>query len=85
MTLVAAYERQIGGRGTEINPGEPAPPVPNKPPVILHPATVPEAAAAAASPTAAPPTKIQKAKEEIAEYTKPHRRHIRKRHKHNDD
>ncbi len=37
MTLVAAYERLIGGRGTEIKPGEPAPPVPVKLPVILHP------------------------------------------------
>ena len=37
MTLVAAYERQIGGRGTEILPGQPAPPIPAKPPVILHP------------------------------------------------
>ncbi len=34
MTLVAAYERQIGGRGTELKPGDPAPPVPTKPPVI---------------------------------------------------
>ena len=30
MTLVAAYERLIGGRGTEIKPGEPAPPVPRQ-------------------------------------------------------
>ncbi len=41
MTLVAAYERQIGGRGTEIKPGEPAPPVPVKLPVIEHPEPVP--------------------------------------------
>jgi len=41
MTLVAAYERQIGGRGTEIKPGEPAPPVPVKLPVIEHPTPVP--------------------------------------------
>ncbi len=49
MTLVAAYERLIGGRGTEILPGQPAPPVPNKPPVILHPAIVPEPTAATAA------------------------------------
>jgi hypothetical protein len=54
MTLVAAYERLIGGRGTEILPGQPAPPVPAKPPVILHPAIVP--AAAAAAPEAATAT-----------------------------
>lgn len=40
MTLVAAYERQIGGRGTELKPDEPAPPVPAKPPVIEHPEPV---------------------------------------------
>ncbi len=41
MTLVAAYERQIGGHGTEILPGQPAPPIPAKPPVILHPTLEP--------------------------------------------
>ncbi len=41
MALVAAYERQIGGRGTEIKPGDPAPPVPVKLPVIEHPTPVP--------------------------------------------
>lgn len=35
MTLVAAYERMIGGRGTEIEPGQPAPQVPLKLPVVL--------------------------------------------------
>ena len=45
MTLVAAYERQIGGRGSEILPGQPAPPIPAKPPVILHP-TPPKASTA---------------------------------------
>ena len=56
MTLVAAYERLIGGRGTEIKPGEPAPPVPVKLPVILHPtppADVPTAAAPPATPVPA--------------------------------
>jgi len=41
MTLVLAYERQIGGRGTEIRPGDPAPPVPDKPPLIANPEPVP--------------------------------------------
>lgn len=36
MTLVAAYERQIGGRGTEIEPGQSAPPVQPKPAAILQ-------------------------------------------------
>ena len=52
MTLVAAYERLIGGRGTEILPGEPAPPIPDKPPVILHPAPT-----ASADATPLPPAK----------------------------
>ena len=36
MTLVLAYERMIGARGTEIKPGDPVPPAPEKPPVIAH-------------------------------------------------
>jgi len=43
MTLVAAYERLIGGRGTELEPGEPAPPVPVKLPVVLQQAPQPSA------------------------------------------
>ena len=50
VTLVAAYERQIGGRGVEILPGQPAPPIPDKPPVILHKA--PEPAVTSATPPA---------------------------------
>jgi hypothetical protein len=42
MTLVHAYERLIGGRGTEIKPGEPVPPpLVEKPPIIAHPAPIP--------------------------------------------
>jgi hypothetical protein len=84
MTLVAAYERQIGGRGTEIAPGSPAPPVPDKAPVILHP----EPAPAAPSPAAAPPPlpKAEKIEEAAAERAKPHRRHhIRRRHRHHHE
>jgi hypothetical protein len=38
MTLVAAYERLIGARGTEIKDGDPAPAVAGVPPVIMSPA-----------------------------------------------
>lgn len=41
MSLVLAYEHQIGGRGTEIKPGDPAPSVPDKPPLIVNPEPVP--------------------------------------------
>jgi hypothetical protein len=80
MTLVAAYERLIGGRGTEILPGQPAPPVPDKPPVILHPAPPPETSEA----TPLPPAKTDISATERA---KPERRHhVRKkrRHRHSD-
>ena len=87
MTLVAAYERLIGGRGTEIKPGEPQPPVPVKPPAILHPAPPPEVPAAAATPAATPvaappPTKAEK---KSAEEDKPHRRHRHHRRRHKKD
>jgi hypothetical protein len=80
MTLVAAYERLIGGRGSEILPGQPAPPIPDKPPVILHPEPAPEASVA---------TPQAPAKPEISapEHAKPQRhRQVRKkrRHRHND-
>jgi murein DD-endopeptidase MepM/ murein hydrolase activator NlpD len=82
MTLVAAYERLIGGRGTEIKPGDPEPPVPVKLPVILHPTPPPETPAAAATSTtpAAVPTPPVKAEEKSAEQARPHKRHIRHRH-----
>jgi murein DD-endopeptidase MepM/ murein hydrolase activator NlpD len=53
MTLVAAYERQIGGRGTEIKRGDPAPPMPVKLPVIEHPTPPPakQTSAAGSEPT----------------------------------
>ena len=85
MSLVAAYERLIGGRGVEILPGQPAPPIPDKPPVILHPTPIPTVPAAgptapvAVAPEATP--KIQ-AEETAAVPAKPHkRRHVRKRRK----
>jgi hypothetical protein len=85
ITLVAAYERQIGGRGTEIKPGEPAPPVPMKLPVILRATPPGQTSAASELPTttqvasSARPAKPHKA---VAERAKPHsRHHIRKRHR----
>jgi hypothetical protein len=81
MTLVAAYERLIGARGTEILPGQPAPPIPDKPPVILHPALVP--AAAAATPGAEPAAAKPEQKVAPAQKHRPHRRH-RRRHKVDD-
>jgi len=68
-TLVAAYERLIGGRGTEIEPGQPVPPVPLKLPVILHP--VPPGEAGVPSASAEPPHKVR---EISVERAKPHRR-----------
>jgi hypothetical protein len=73
MTLVAAYERLIGGRGREILPGEPAPPVPDKPPVILRPAPEPSASADAS----ATPAKVV----EPVEREKPRKRVRHRRHK----
>jgi hypothetical protein len=86
MTLVAAYERLIGGRGVEILPGQPAPAIPDKPPVILHPAPVSEPAAAspapATSPAAAAPSPPAKAEEQAAT---PHKRRPHRRHRHTHD
>ena len=76
MTLVASYEHMIGGRGAEIKPGDPAPVIPEKPPVVIHPALPGDQAAAAATGTrlAEPPPKKQKNK----------RRHRRRKRRHND-
>ena len=76
MTLVAAYERLIGGRGTEIERGQPAPAVPVKLPVILHP--TPPGEAAAPPPAAAPEVPV-KVREAAPERATPHRRrHVRR-------
>jgi hypothetical protein len=37
MTLVAAYERLLGARGTEIKPGDPVPAIAAVPPVVDDP------------------------------------------------
>ncbi len=80
MTLVAAYERLIGGRGTEILPGQPAPPIPDKPPVILHREPPSEISAAAPLPSA-------KTEITTTERAKPNKRHHarkKRRHRHRD-
>jgi hypothetical protein len=95
MTLVLAYERQIGGRGTEIKPGDPAPPVPDKKPLIAHPQPIPvpppapgaETTAAQANPPPAANKDAdaktadeKKAAEKKADEAKPKkRRHVRKK------
>jgi len=83
MTLVAAYERLVGGRGSEIMPGEPAPPVPVKLPVILHPTSPADVRAASALPPATPEalsTRPAKVQEAAAERAKPQRHHRERRH-----
>jgi hypothetical protein len=50
MSLVASYERLLGARGREIAPGEPPPPVPDKPPVILHTAPAADSSAKSGKP-----------------------------------
>jgi hypothetical protein len=73
MTLVAAYERQIGARGKEIDTKAQAPEIPDKKPVILNPSIVGETSAKseAAGKAAAKPALPKK---------RPHVRHKR-RHK----
>ncbi len=81
MTLVAAYERLIGGRGSEILPGEPAPPIPDKPPVILHPVTN---AAASSDAVPTPPAKPRDPAVKPAEPPERHRRVRHRKHKEED-
>jgi hypothetical protein len=64
MSLVLAYEKLIGGRGRELHEGDPVPPVPDKPPVILHPPLVPEP-----KPPVQAQSKPQEAKPEIVKPT----------------
>lgn len=71
MSLVLAYERMIGGRGTEIKPGDPPPVIPDKPPVILNPPLPGEAKATDAKAAEVKPRKA--------------RRHLRKRHRATDE
>ncbi len=57
MSLVLAYEKLIGGRGTEIKPGDPPPVIPDKPPVILHPSLQTDAKAAEPKPVEVKPAR----------------------------
>ncbi|HEY5216194.1 MAG TPA: M23 family metallopeptidase, partial [Pseudolabrys sp.] len=83
MTLVTAYERLIGARGTEIKPGDPVPPATPVAPVIEHPAVVPASAEAPASSGAV--AQIEE-KPALREKPKPaKRRHFRKRRRHHHD
>jgi hypothetical protein len=83
MTLVAAYERLINGRGTEILPGEPPPPVPDKPPVILHPEIAAQNPVISTDAAPLSPPKAQPTNEE--EQPRPHLRHKHKRRRHKGD
>ncbi len=84
MTLVTAYERLIGGRGSEILPGQPAPPIPDKPPVILHPEPAPEASLASPLATPQPPAKPEISAPEHAKPQRHHQARKKRRHRHND-
>ena len=84
MSLVLAYEKMVGGRGTEIKPGDPAPIIPEKPPVILHPTPPPEAKPSDAKPgetkPAQPPlSTAATAEKPTAEPAKPRKRHLRRK------
>lgn len=80
MTLVAAYERLIGGRGREIMAGEDVPPPPDKPPVIMNPDPVVTAKAAAEPHVSEPPPPTAREKR-AAESAKVHKRRELRRHK----
>jgi murein DD-endopeptidase MepM/ murein hydrolase activator NlpD len=85
MTLVSAYERLIGARGTEIKDSDPVPPVASVPPIIEHleplrPTAEPAAAIAIPLPVMAPTqesaavrVKPHKAEQEEARTHKPHK------------
>jgi hypothetical protein len=80
MTLVAAYERQLGARGKEIKPGDPEPAIPDKKPVILQPSLVGENSAKTEA------TDKNAAVKPAAAKKRPHVRHKRKhKRKKSDD
>jgi len=82
MTLVAAYERLIGTRGTEIKDGDPVPPVVGVPPVIQHPSEPDAAVQTSAMHTEEAAVERPRPRKTVE---KPHkkRRHVRKRSRHN--
>jgi hypothetical protein len=82
MTLVSAYERLIGARGTEIKAGDAVPAVAGIPPVIRKPepvTTVQDPATTHTEQSAAVRVKPHKATEKPQKK----RRHVRKRGRHN--
>jgi murein DD-endopeptidase MepM/ murein hydrolase activator NlpD len=84
MSVVTAYERLIGARGTEIKDGDPVPPAVGVPPVILNPSDQPSVAQTPTVRTQASAIargKPHKAKEK----PRKKRKHVRKRHRHVDD
>jgi murein DD-endopeptidase MepM/ murein hydrolase activator NlpD len=88
MSLVAAYERLIGGRGKEIMAGEAVPPPPDKPPVILNPDPVTSALSPQVRvPEPPPPIAREKRAAENAKVHKVQKRrhHRRIRRKHRED
>jgi len=81
MTLVLAYERLIGARGVELKPGDPAPPIPDKQPVVLNPPLVPaEAAKAGTSSESSAVAHIRLKEPKKKHHRRTHRRH----HRHGD-
>jgi murein DD-endopeptidase MepM/ murein hydrolase activator NlpD len=83
MTLVAAYERLIGERGTEIRDGDPVPETVGVPPIILNPSDQPPVAQTPAVQTDASATTRGKP-HKVKEKPRKKRKHIRKRHKRGD-
>jgi hypothetical protein len=79
MTLVAAYERLIGARGTEIKDSDPTPAIVGVPPVIMSAADRQSVVQTHASANVS--DKPQKAKEK----PRKKRKHVRKRHKRGSD
>jgi hypothetical protein len=79
-SLVLAYERLIGGRGTEIKPGDPAPVIPDKPPVVLRPAEPATAKIPTIDNPYAKPAQAPDAKPDVAESAAA-RTHQRPRHR----
>jgi hypothetical protein len=81
MTLVSAYERLIGARGTEIKDGDAVPAMAGIPPVIQHPEPLTSVRGSGPQPqeSAAVTTKPHK----IAQKPQKKRHHVRKRGRHN--
>ena len=81
MTLVSAYERLIGARGTEIKDGDAVPVVAGIPPVIQHPE--PLASVQGAAPQAHESAAVSSKPHKIAQKSQKKHRHVRKRGRHN--